>query len=429
MNRTLLIATIGVACLAVACLVLFGAPVFSASDAVSMADIHWTFAEGGAAVTAADILKKFETNHSEVTDALKRAGMKHDEIAARLTELEQKAARRGSAGAEVPETWGHQVARQLGGQGQARINSNFKGRARFEVKTTATLTSASGGAAGDAGALVAPDRQSSVIELPRRKLKMRDVFAPGQTTSNLIEWPRHNARSNNAATVAEGALKPQSDMTFEMASWPVRTIAHWVLASRQMLDDAPQLQSLIDSDLRYGLDDVEDGQLLNGGGTGTDLTGVYTNATAFSPPIQFTAAGNLTKIDVLLLAIAQLQALKHEPDFIAINPLDWADIQAIKTDDGAYLGQGPFSAQAAVLWRLPVVETTSMTLDRFLVGSGKRGAQIFDRQESTVEISTEDSDNFRKNLVTVLAEKRLAFVIKRNDAFVKGTFTDALAAS
>ena len=174
---------------------------------------------------------------------------------------------------------------------------------------------------------------------------------------------------------------------------------------------------------------MEDNQLLNGAGTGTDLLGVRTNATAFASPITLSGAGNLTKIDILLLAIAQLQAAEYDPDFIAINPLDWADIQAIKTEVGDYLGPGPFAQQAAILWRLPVVETKAMMLDNFLVGAGKRGAQIFDRQDATVEISTEDSDNFRKNLVTLLGEERLAFVIKREDAFVKGDFTSALATS
>jgi HK97 family phage major capsid protein len=85
----------------------------------------------------------------------------------------------------------------------------------------------------------------------------------------------------------------------------VTTIAHWVLATKQILDDVPQLQSYIDGRLRYGLKYVEDNQLLNGGGTGTDLNGIYTQATAYSAPIVPTAAGNLTKIDVIRLAMLQ----------------------------------------------------------------------------------------------------------------------------
>jgi len=69
-----------------------------------------------------------------------------------------------------------------------------------------------------------------------------------------------------------------------------------------------------------------------------------------------------------------------------------------------------------------------MTVDKFLTGAFKMGAQIFDREDANVEVSTEDSDNFRKNLVTIRAEERLGLAVYRPEAFIKGDFSDALAA-
>jgi HK97 family phage major capsid protein len=173
---------------------------------------------------------------------------------------------------------------------------------------------------------------------------------------------------------------------------------------------------------------VEDAQLLTGGGTGSDLTGVYTTATAYAPPFTPSAGGNLTKLDVLLLAIAQVEDADYDADGIVLNPLDWRDIQSTKDDEGNYVGGGPFTAEdVARLWAMPVATSKAMTAGNFLVGSFQQGAQIFDRQEATVEISTEDSDNFRKNLVTLRGEERLAFVIKHAGAFVKGDFATALS--
>jgi HK97 family phage major capsid protein len=63
-----------------------------------------------------------------------------------------------------------------------------------------------------------------------------------------------------------------------------------------------------------------------------------------------------------------------------------------------------------------------MTSGKFLVGAFKYGAQIFDRMDSRVEISTEDSTNFRQNLVTILCEERLALAVFNTLAFVKGDF-------
>jgi hypothetical protein len=78
---------------------------------------------------------------------------------------------------------------------------------------------------------------------------------------------------------------------------------------------------------------------------------------------------------------------------------------------------------------LPVVETQAQTIDVFTVGAFKMGAQIFDREDANVEISTEDEDNFIKNLVTIRAEERLALAVYRPQAFIKGTFVDRAGCS
>lgn len=369
-----------------------------------------------------EVLRKSFGEHN--TEVLKKLGATDTllrELGARMTELEQKSVRRGGEPA-TPETWGSQVR---GSEELRGISSGWKGRCRVEVK--ATVTSATADAAGSAGALIEPHRPG-VITMTRRKLRMRNLFAAGETSSNAVQYPKMKARTNNAATVAENTLKPQSDLQFELVTWPVVTIAHWMLASRQVLDDAPALGSIIDSELRYGLATVEDNQFLNGGGTGSDLKGVYTGATAYLAPFVPSTAGNLTKIDIILLAIAQVEAMDYEADGIVLNPLDWRDMQLAKDEAGKYYGSGPFAEAFNRLWTLPIVTTTAMTAGKFLVGPFQQGAQIFDRQEATVEISTEDSDNFRKNLVTLLGEERLAFVIKHPEAFVKGDFDDALSA-
>lgn len=368
------------------------------------------------------LTKAFTDHSAAVKTALEAAATNDHEQKSRLTEIEQRLVRGigGGGGDERPQSWGMQVARS---ETVKALSSNWKGTARIEVK--ATITSLTTDAAGSAGDLARAHRPDGVIEMPRRKLPLRALFAPGKTDAGSVEWPKQTGRTANAAPQVEGATKGQSDMKFDLITWPVRTIAHFMLASKQILDDVPGLQSLIDSDLRYGLQVVEEDQLLNGGGTGSDLTGVYPGATAFSPP--FLGQPILTEIDVLLQAIAQVETGDFECDGIVLNPLDWRLIQGLKDDEGNYLGAGPFGAeQMARLWSMPVATTTTMIQRSFMVGACRQGAQIFDRQEATVEISTEDSDNFRKNLVTLRGEERLAFVIKHQGAFVKGNFDTAL---
>jgi len=361
--------------------------------------------------------------------AVDEALTKHNEIAARLTEVEQKMVRQASA-PERRKSFGERVTEaeefkswlQRAGRG---------GKSTYVTEVKAIISALTTDADGSAGDLIVPQRLPGVMGLPQRRMTIRDLLTAGRTNSNAIQYVKETGFTNGAATVTEtaGTAKPQSEIKFDIVTSAVTTIAHWVLATRQILDDVPMLQSYLDGRLRYGLMLAEEAQLLNGGGTGTDLNGIYTQATAYAAPILPTNAGNLTKIDILRLAMLQAVIAEYPASGIVMHQSDWADIELTKTDDGAYLFSNPQAAGTPRLWGLPVVETTAMTVDKFLVGAFQLGAQIFDRQDATVEISTEDSDNFRKNLVTIRAEERLALAVYRTEAFVKGDFSDALAAS
>lgn len=121
-----------------------------------------------------------------------------------------------------------------------------------------------------------------------RRLTIRDLLAQGRTSSNALEYVREEVFTNNADVVAEKALKPESDITFSKQTANVKTIAHWVQASRQVMDDAPMLQSYINNRLMYGLALKEEGQLLNGDGTGDNLEGLNKVATAYDTSLNAT---------------------------------------------------------------------------------------------------------------------------------------------
>jgi HK97 family phage major capsid protein len=369
----------------------------------------------------------------KIEDTIKKAAdealIKYNEIGARITELEQKAARRAADGPQRPKTAGQLYTENE--EFKAWLAKGGRGRMRVEISQKAIISSLTTDANGSAGDLIVPTRVSTIFPGTERRLVVRDLLMPGNTDSNAIEYVKETGFTNLAATVSEttGPTKPQSELKFDIVVTAVTTIAHWVLATRQILADVPQLRSYIDGRLRYGLAYVEDNQLLNGGGTGTDLNGVYTQATAYSQPITPSFAGDVTKIDVLRLAMLQAFLAEYPSSGIVLHPSDWADIELTKTTDGAYLFANPQGMSGQRLWGLPVVDTQAMTVDKFLVGAFNIGAQIFDRETASVEASTEDSDNFRKNLVTILAEERLALAVYRPEAFIKGDFSEAGAGS
>jgi HK97 family phage major capsid protein len=349
-----------------------------------------------------------------------------NEAKARLDELEQKLARRGPEDQARHQSVGEQVmaSEEIKSFLESKVS---RGRASVEVK--AIISSLTTDAAGSAGDLIVPDRLPGIIVPGQRRLTVRDLLTPGRTASTSVQYVKETGFTNAAATVAEttGALKPQSDIKFDIATTSVTTIAHWVLATRQILDDVPMLQSYIDGRLRYGLALVEENQLLNGGGTGTDLHGIYTQASAFAAPI--TIPATVTKIDVLRLAMLQAALAELPTTGAVMHPTDWASIELLKETSGAYLIGNPQGTLSPTLWGIPIVTTQAIAQDKFLTGAFRLGAQIFDRWDARVEISTEDDQNFRKNLVTILAEERLGLAVYRPEAFIKGDFSDAATAA
>jgi len=297
-------------------------------------------------------------------------------------------------------------------------------RGRISVETKAIISSLATDADGSAGDLLVPDRIPGIVSPYLRKMTVRDLIAPGRTNSSAIQYVKESGYTNSAATHTEtaGTAKPQSEIKFEVVNGAVTTIAHWVQATRQILDDVPMLQSYINGRLIYGLRYVEDNQLLNGGGTGTDLNGIYTQATASTANLAVVTAP--TKLDVIRAAMLQASLANIPPSGIVLNPTDWFGIETTKDTAGAYIIGNPREISQPRLWGLPVVETPAMTVDKFLVGAFRDAAQIFDRMDARVEISTEDDQNFRKNLTTILAEERLALAVYNTLAFTKGDFSD-----
>lgn len=335
-----------------------------------------------------------------------------------ITELSQKLAQgRRGGGDDEPQlkSLGHEVANHA--DIKAYAEGGAKGTVGISVKAITT-------GSGSAGGLIRPDRQTDIVGLTRMGLRVRDLLTPGQTEGNAIEYAYQTTRTNNAAAVAETTQKAESAYAWDVATAPVRTIAHWVPASRQAMDDIPQLESLIDGELRWGLDDVEDAELLLGDNTGQHLNGLYTQATAYSQP-SGVSVSNETRIDRLRLGILQVELADYAPDGMVLHPTQWANIELTKDSASGYVFANPQGVAGPILWGRPVVSTKRIGSGNWMVGAFKLAAQIFDRMETEVRISDQDRDNFIKNMLTVRAEKRLALVVRRPTALVKGNFTFA----
>jgi HK97 family phage major capsid protein len=105
-----------------------------------------------------------------------------------------------------------------------------------------------------------------------------------------------------------------------------------------------------------------------------------------------------------------------------MSPTDWHHLELTKDNENRYLIASPTARTPPMIWGQPVVESDGMALGDFLVGAFRMAATLFDREQAGILLSTEDQDNFVRNLVTILCEERLALAVTRPAAFVHGEF-------
>jgi HK97 family phage major capsid protein len=264
----------------------------------------------------------------------------------------------------------------------------------------------------------------------QRAIRVRDLFPVATTSANLIDYFKvmgfaAGGEGGNAGSVPDRdgsafGLKPKSNLVFESAQAPVRTIAHWEAAHRNVLDDVPQLQAVINNELLYGLALEEDDQILNGTGLNDQLLGIL-NTTGIQT---YTQVSSEQKADALRRAATKAIIANYAPTGFVIHPYDWEDVELQKgSGDGQYMLVTNIAIGAAAqVWRQPVVETPAITEGTFLTGAFGLGAQIYDRQQANIRIAEQHADFFVRNAVAILAEERIALAVKRPESFVKGTF-------
>ncbi|EFW6092512.1 phage major capsid protein [Salmonella enterica] len=335
-------------------------------------------------------------------------------LKAAIGELEQHVAQMPLANAKhIVETVGQQV---ISAEALKTFSASVEGGKRVSIPVNAALISS-----GVAEGVVEPQRLPGIDTTPKQRLFIRDLIAPGRTSSPAIFWVQQTGFTNKAAVVAENTTKPYSDIAFATKITPVTTIAHMFKASKQILDDFAQLQSTVDAEMRYGLKYVEEQEILFGDGTGVHLHGIVPQASAFSAEFRVEQQNG---IDDLRLAMLQAQLARFPASGHVLHLIDWAKIELTKDTLGRYILANPSGLTGPTLWGLPVVATEAAAFKgKFLTGAFNAGAQIFDREDANVVISTENADDFEKNMISIRCEERLALAVKRPEAFIYGSFT------
>lgn len=329
-------------------------------------------------------------------------------------------------------------------------SGQFAKNQRVQSEMWGVKSLVTGGSDTSAGALVTNDSRGLLAGLDQfqRPLRLRDVVTPGNTTSDTVEYVRVTSVTNNAAPVAEattaaaptapgtagplvnaagGGYKPESGLALAKVTAPVRTVAHWMPATKRALSDPAQIRTLIDAFLLYGLEEELEDQMVQGDGTGENFEGLANVSGVQSQPWDTTGTGeDMQRLRTLRKAKTKVKMIgRSEPNAYLINP---SDVEAIdlSTNGNAdfYFGGPAGSGMVRTLWQLPVVETEAVPPGIAYCGDFRK-AVLWDREQATVQITDSHLDFFVRNLVAILAEMRAAFGVIQPSAFVEIDLTAA----
>lgn len=273
---------------------------------------------------------------------------------------------------------------------------------------------------GSGGALVRRDYGPWPVDLPLRQPSIRDVITILQTGSNLIEYVRVNSLTRAAAIVPEAtsatddsALKPKASMSLEVVQTGVKTIAVIMQATRTILADAPQLQSMMTNFMRTDIDLELEEEIVAGPGGANHFTGLENTPNLTPQPF---VTDKLTTTRKARTA-AMIKGRARSTAFL-LNSYDWEELDLTKDAENRYYFGGPLAMGQKMLWGLPVIESEVIPQGTGYTGDLKQ-LVVWDRQDPTVYITDSNRDHFERNIIDILYEGRWAFGVLRPPAVVK----------
>lgn len=363
-----------------------------------------------------------------------------EQLSAIKTKMDEMAedisiAKESGNSSNVSKSFGEQVVMMLK---ENKINSesfNSRGKAHeiFEIKgsinkASATMTTGNVTSVGTSPAFSLTQTEAGLTRIVNRRPWMLDIANVSPTDKKFVQWAEQAARDGAANETAEGAAKNLIDFDWVEKSARVEKITAYIKVSKEALDDLDGLANEIDTELREMVLLKVDADLLAGDGTTPSLNGLLNQDTAWAAGSFALLVVTPTKADVIRTAIAQISANQFMPDYALLHPDDIASMDLAKSSDGHY-SLPPFkSADGTVISGVKILGNTGQTIDKFTVGDFTK-FNVRLRQGMTIDIGR-DSDDFTKNLITILGEIRLAAYIKTNHqgAFVSGDFSDAVTA-
>ena len=281
-----------------------------------------------------------------------------------------------------------------------------------------------GNSVSSAGATVLNDFLPGIVDMLQRPRTFLDLLTRVRTSSDTIDWVKQTAFTNSAATVAEATsttgtsgTKPESALDWVRTSLPVQTIATWIPITTRALADAPMMEDIINGQIRVMLELALEAQVLTGGGTGSDLTGIINQG------ILTQALGSDNTMDAILKAAVKIQISGQlSATDVVMYPTNFQYIRLLRENAatgtlGQYLMGPPSMVGPTTVFGLPITLSQGLAAGTTIVGAFNPATHaLFDREQTTIRTGYIDQ-MFVRNMVAILGELRAAFVVTRPYGF------------
>jgi HK97 family phage major capsid protein len=309
---------------------------------------------------------------------------------------------------------------------QAAIGNVNLGELMSRDEFTASLQSSVVVTEKDADSTTRPfiePQHRGLVEPRFRPPVIFNLISVGQTDTDSVDYVLETGWTNNAAGVPEAqtdapvgsgegsgeniwGVKPQSALNYEKKDATVKTLAHWVAATKKALADVARLRTIIDARLSRGLLEVVEDQIIAGDGIGENLLGILN-----TQGVQHQTRSGEPLVNDVLRALTKVRLAYFVPSAVGINPLDFQEIRLERdqsggsADTGGYLYGPPSQAGPTTIWGVPSVQAPQFPEDQPIVGDFSV-VQFLVREAVQVMASDSHADFFVRNLVAVLAEMR-----------------------
>lgn len=253
-------------------------------------------------------------------------------------------------------------------------------------------------------------------QLQRKKRSLYELFrkipvGAGNHNGTIayVDWDEATT-VKAAASVAEGVAFAESTAKFKGYTLALQKIGDSLPVSEEFFNDevmaAAELEVFLDANV---LDKVAS-QIVIGDNTGTNLKGLVSSATAYTP-----AAAGITDANIYdLIAkvsedITSVGGAKYQPDFVAMNIADINKLKLKKDTTYNYV----FNFNDPRIGALNIVEDNNVVANTLYLGDS-RFARIYEMGGVVVSKGYNGTD-FAEDMLTLKARKRLAFLIREAD--------------